>query len=189
MAGMYGGGSQGGAAMAQTKTSGGGGGGGMSFGVIGAVQAIGSAITEIYAGKVAKAQADYNRVIIDGQIKWIDFQKEITARQYERSKGRFISSFTASVAGAGLMPSGSPMAALLDSVTQINIDKAISMANIEQQKNYKIAEGQMQTAAGKAAKGAATVNAFSEILNGASNYAMYTKGINLSQGATKAGKQ
>jgi hypothetical protein len=78
---------------------------------------------------------------------------------------------------------------LLDSVTQINIDKAISRAKIEPQKNYKIAQGQMQTAAGKAAKGAATVNAFSEILNGASNYAMYTKGINLSQGATKAGKQ
>jgi hypothetical protein len=93
------------------------------------------------------------------------------------------------MAGAGVMPSGSPMSVLLDSLTQINIDRAIGMANLEQSKTYKLNEAAMSRVEGKGAQRAGTVNAFSSLLNGASDYAMYTKGINTSQGANRAGKQ
>lgn len=160
---------------------------------VGAASAISSAIVgitnAIMTGKVQKAQADYNAVIMEGKAKWIQFQKEIDAQQYNRYKNRFISKATASVAGAGLMMSGSPIAVMVDSLTQINIDKAISQANIQMEKDNTQAAARMYSVQGQIAKGNATINAFSAALSAGNDYALRKVKFDTDKGAKGAGKQ
>jgi len=171
----------------------GGGGGGSSGAAVGAASAISSAIigvtNAIMSGKIQKAQADYNAVIMDGKAKWIQFQKENDARQYNRYRNRFISKSVASVAGAGLMLSGSPLAALVDSVTQINIDQSVSQANIQMEKEAAISASKMYTVEGKMAKGNATINAFSALLDAGNDYGLRKVKFDTEQGAKSAGRQ
>jgi len=180
-----------GAAVSNTAYgSGSGAGAGGMFGAISVAQAISGVITSIKAGEVAKAQAKYNQAMLENKAKWIDLQKETDAEQYNRFRGRFISKSVASVGGAGLMMSGSPMAVLLDSVTQINIDKSVSQANLEQQKRFTIASAEMQGLEAKNATRTARVNAYSSILESGSNFLNYKTGgsFNMSQGAKNAGR-
>jgi hypothetical protein len=165
------------------------GGGGM-FGAAQIANAIVGVVQNIEQGKISKAQANYNAAMLEGKAKWIDLQKETEAAQYDRFRGRFIGKSVAAVAGAGLMMSGSPMAVLLDSVTQINIDKAVGQANLEQQKRFTLASADMERVNGKNAMRQAYTNAFSTALNSGSNYALYKSGaLDLSQGAKTAGRQ
>ena len=145
-------------------------------------------INSVQAGRVAKAQGDYNAAIAEGQAKWIDWEKSLENEKYTKFRNKFISSAIVASAGAGIALSGSPMASLLDSVTEINIDNAITQANLEQQKQYKVSEARMARTEGKNAQRAGVINAFSATLKGASNYALYKNGFNLNQGANKAGK-
>ena len=135
--------------------------------------AIVGVVQSIQTGKVAMAQARYNAALLEGKAKWIDFQKEITGRQYDRARNRFISKSINTIAGQGLQASGSPMAVLLDSVTQINIDKAISLSNLEQEKQYTKMEAERQLVEGRMSKSNATTNAFSHVLKGVSDYGLY----------------
>jgi hypothetical protein len=168
------------------------GGGGISaggaFGAAMISQGIMNATISIMQGRVTKAQADYNASILEGKAQWNEFQKGVAARQFDRTVGQIVGQGVARTAGAGLKFSGSPMAVMIDTVTQIKKDKAITLANIEQERIYNINAANMSRAEGKIAKSQAPVNALSEILKAGSNYAMY-RGLNISQGSTRAGKQ
>ena len=103
----------------------------------------------------------------------IDLQKDIESGQYERLKGQTMSKSMANIAKAGIMPSGSAMAVMLDAQTQISIDQAIGKFNFEQQKQYTLAEAEAIRRSGKQAVYSGYSNAFSTMLSGVSNYAMY----------------
>lgn len=161
---------------------------GSLFGGAMIAQGIFDAAVAIEQGRIAKAQADYNASILEGQARWNEFQADIEARQFNRTIGKVLGQGVAATAGAGLKFSGSPMAVMIDTVTQIKKDKAISLANIERERMYNVNAAQMTRIEGKNATRQATVNAFSSMLGAGSKYALYRGTINTSQGATKAGK-
>lgn len=161
--------------MGTTAPSGGGGGAG--FGVaMGISQAIIGVTQSIMQGKVAKAQANYNATLYEGKARLIDYQKQIEAGQYDRYRSKFMSKLMVAMAGMGLMPSGSPMAVMIDSLTQINIDKAIGQFNLEQQKQMATSQAEAYRVEGRNAKSQATTNAFSSVLKGSYTAGMYKYG-------------
>lgn len=148
----------------------------MSFGgVLLAMSAV-KAITEIGQGKAQQAEANYNATLLEGKANMIGAQAEIDYGQYNRKKGKALSTSMATIAGAGIAPGGSAMAVMLDAQTQINIDQAIGQFNYEQEKQYTLNEASQARRKGNQAVSSGYSNAFSTMLQGASNYAMYKGG-------------
>lgn len=108
-----------------------------------------SAIGQIQQGKAAQKEANYNAMITESQIGVIDTKAGIERVQYERLKAQTASTGYARMAKAGLMPSGSPMAVMLDTQTQINMDQAIGQYNFKAEKVYKQAEADSMRRSGK----------------------------------------
>ncbi len=74
------------------------------------------------------------------------------------------------VAKNGLQPSGSAMAVITATQTQMNIDKAINSFNIQQDINYTKAEADAQRRAGSAAVRSGYTGAFSALMKGSASY-------------------
>lgn len=142
--------------------------GGMTFALT-AVQAVSS----IGKGYAQQAEAGYNASLLEGKAGLIDVQKGIEKRQYERLKRRTLSKSMANLAASGLRPTGSPMAVMMDTLTQINLDQAIGQFNFEQQKRYTQAEADTFKRKGKMAVRAGYGNALSSLMQGAATYAEY----------------
>lgn len=163
-------------------------------GVILALSAV-QAVSQIGQGYAQKEEANLNAILLQGKANLIDVQKGIEKEQYTRFKAQMMGKSMAAIAKAGVMPSGSPMAVMLDAQTQINLDQAIGQFNLEQQKQYTLAEAESYKRAGRRAVSAGYTNAFSSLLSGVSSYAMY-KGygttpkttFDTTAGATKAGR-
>lgn len=166
----------------------------MSFGAALFAMSAVQAVSQIGQGYAQKAESNYNATLYEGKAQQIGVQQDIENAQYERLKGQTMSKSMANIAKAGIMPTGSAMAVMLDTQTQINIDQAIGKYNLEQQKQYTLAEADAYRRQGKQAVYTGYSNAFSTMLSGASNYATY-KGFgsnnktsfDLNSGATKAG--
>lgn len=152
------------------------GGGGSAFGAAMIANAITGVVQSIESGRVAMAQARYNAAILEGKAKWMDFQKDIVGQQYDRARGKMIGKSIVATAGANLRFSGSPQAVTQDSVTQLNIDRAIQMANIDMEKQYTLNAAEMELVKGRNEVRAQRVNAYSSVLNSAESYGMY-KGL------------
>lgn len=160
----------------------------MSFGGVMLAMSAVSAISQIGQGYVSKAEANYNATVAQEQAKSIEVQKQIEAGQYKRQAGKLVSTSLANISKAGIRPTGSAMAVMVDAQTQIGIDQAIGQYNLEQQKQFKTAQASQYKRQGKYAVYGGYSNAFSSLLKGVSNYAMYSGGLDLSQGAKRAGK-
>jgi len=160
----------------------------MSFGGLILAMAGVQAVTQIAQSRAVKSEANYNASLYDNQAKLIDQQKSIEYGQYQRFKGDTMSKQTAKIAGMGIGLGGSAMAVMLDAQTQINIDQAIGQFNLEQEKQYAKNTAGAYRRAGKRAVSDGYTNAFSSLLTGASNYALYRGGLDLNQGAKGAGK-
>lgn len=141
-------------------------------GVMLAMSAV-QAVSQIGQGYAQQAENKLNATLLEGKANLIDVQKGIEYRQYERLKAQTQATSMNRLAGSGLMPSGSPMAVMLDTQTQIGIDQAIGQFNLENEKRYTKAEADAQRRAGKRAVREGYTNAFSTMLQGVSNYAMY----------------
>lgn len=133
-----------------------------------------NAVSQISQGYVNQAEAKANASMIEGQAGLIDIQRDIEQGQYQRMKGRALSTSMASTAAMGVMPSGSAMAVMVDTQKQIEIDQAISRFNYNSERNLKMSEADAYRRKGKQAVYAGYTNAFSSMLSGASNYAMYS---------------
>lgn len=131
------------------------------------------AVSQISQGYAQKAEDKYNATLLEGKANLIDQQEQIQSGQYDRQKSQVLSSSMAITAKNGLLPQGSALAVMLDAQTQINIDQAIGKFNLEQEKTRTIAEANAQRRAGSQAVNTGYSNAFSSVLTGASNYAMY----------------
>lgn len=131
------------------------------------------AVSQISQGYAQKAENNYNATLLEGKANLIDQQAQIESGQYERLKGRTLSTGIADTAKNGLLPQGSAMAVMLDAQTQINIDQAIGQFNYAQEKNSTVAEANTQRRAGTAAVSSGYTKGFSSLLTGTANYAMY----------------
>lgn len=125
-----------------------------------------TAASQIGQGYAQKAEAKYNATILEGQAGLIQIQKDIENAQYERLKARTWSTSMARTAGAGLKPTGSAAAVMLDTQTQIGIDQVVGQFNFEMQKQYKQGEADAMRRKGKMAVQAGWTNAFTTMLQG-----------------------
>jgi hypothetical protein len=155
----------------------------MSFGATLFAMAAVQGISQITQGYAQKEEAKFNASLAEGKANLIGAQQEIDAGQYQRLKGQYMSTSMANIAKAGIMPTGSAMAVMLNTQTQINIDQAISKFNLEQQKQYTLSEANALRRQGRQSVSSGYSNAFSTVLSGASDFAKY-KRFNLNAGAT-----
>ena len=131
------------------------------------------AVSQIAQGYSQKAEANYNATLLEGKAQQIELARDIENAQYDRLKGKYMSKAVSNIAASGIGMQGSAVAVMIDTQAQISIDQAIANFGHTQEKNYTIAEANAQRRAGKAAVRSGYTNAFSTLLTGASNYAMY----------------
>jgi len=132
-----------------------------------------NAISQVQEGYAQKAEANLNATIVEGKSGLVQVQKETEYEQYQRLKGKTGATSMASIAGMGIMPSGSAMAVMLDTQKQIALDQSIGQFNYEMEKRSIMAEAEAIRRQGRAAARSGWSNAFSTMLSGVSNYAMY----------------
>jgi hypothetical protein len=168
-----------------------------------------SAVTQVMAGKAANEEAKINAGIYEQQAGFTDILSKLESDRYDiseglamtqfrRAKSKMTSTLTARTAGAGLEMSGTPMTVLIDNLTQMGIDEAITKynyatekaANVYSREQEKI--GMLSTASqlrykGKIARNTAYSNAFSTALQGAYGYG--TRSGLIKTDAKKAGGQ
>lgn len=130
-------------------------------------------VSQISQGYAQNAEAKFNATLLNNKADQIDVQKDIEFGQYQRLKGQYMSKSVSNAAKSGIALQGSALAVMLDAQTQISIDQAIGQFNLEQEKNYTKAQADAQKRAGRQAVYSGYSNAFSTMLQGTSNYAMY----------------
>lgn len=145
----------------------------MGFGGVMLAMSAVQGISQIGQGYAQNAEAKYNATIKEGQANMIGLQSDIEQGQYQRMKGQYLSKSTAQIGAAGIMPEGSAAAVMLDAQTQIGIDQAIAKFNKTQAENYTMQEADAYRRQGKQAVYSGYSNAFSTMLQGGANYAMY----------------
>jgi len=140
------------------------------------------AITSISAGNAKAAEDKYNATLAGLQGELIGVQGDITQGQYTRKAGQMAATQTAAVAGAGLEPTGSAAAVMLDTQTQIHTDMAIAKFNTEMGQNYTTAQSKAFKRQASEDTFTGYSSAFSDILSGAARYGAYTGRINTGDG-------
>jgi len=145
----------------------------MSFGGVMLALAGVQAIQQIGQGKTAQAEANYNASVTEGKAQMIDVSAGIAKGQDLRAMGKSLSTSMSQVAGSGIRPTGSSMAAILDAQTQMQIDMAIGQFNYQQEKNYTLSEADALRRGGQLKAQEGYTNAFSTLLKGVSTYGMY----------------
>lgn len=129
-----------------------------------------SAVNSISAGYAKKAEDNYNATLLDNKAALSQAQQEIQQGQDTKKASQYLSKSLAIVAKNGLQPSGSAMAVITATQTQLNIDKAINSFNIQQDINYSHAAADQQRRAGSSAVRSGYTSAFSALLNGSAKY-------------------
>jgi hypothetical protein len=142
------------------------------------------AVSQIGQGYVQKSEAKYNATLLEGKASLIDVQKGIENRQYERLKARTLSTSLSRTAGAGIKPTGSAMAVMLDTQKQINLDQITGQFNLDQKKRYTLYEAGSYRRSGKQAVKSGYMNAFSTMLSGGYRYGR-SKNIFTPQGTVR----
>jgi hypothetical protein len=126
--------------------------------------------SSIYSGKKLSTEAKFNAALKQQQANLIDQQMQLSIHQWDREIGRAKSTLTNRVAGSGIMMSGSPMAALVDMSTQMEMDKEIETYNLEMQKKGVLSEAAAYRRQAKTAKTVGYLNAFSGLLSAGADY-------------------
>jgi hypothetical protein len=134
--------------------------------------------TSISSGNAQNKEAKYNAALAEQQAANIENQKGLTAYQYNRQIGQVAGTTTARIAKSGLTMSGSPMAIMLDTYTQMEMDKRIQISNLETQKQQSLSQAQAYKRQGKTAQFAGYTNAFTSALSTGVNYGIYTGTFN-----------
>ena len=106
---------------------------------------VATAASQIMGGYAAKKESQYNANIFEQQANMIDSQKslqagmidqqkQLQAMQDDRAIRQVMGSTMAATAGKGIQFSGSPIAIMIDTRTQLEMDKAIGLYNLEMDK-------------------------------------------------------
>jgi len=164
---------------------------------LGAIQ-MGSSIAKGYQDK---KEAQYNANLIeqtgplyDTQIALVEKEKDLMTYQANRKIGQVMGASRAITAGKGLELSGSPIAIMHDTYTQMEMDKRINQQNLDLQK-YNIgvekqramSQAQAYRRAGSNAMFQGYTNAFTSALQTGVNYGIMSGSFNQA-GAKRAGK-
>lgn len=88
--------------------------------------------------KAIEQQGEYNALVYEQQAQVIDQQREVSAYQHTRLRGRYRGSIVAGAGGRGLKLSGSPLAVLADTESELLFDQAIDDYNLQINKNYAL---------------------------------------------------
>lgn len=139
-----------------------------------------SAYSSIKSGnqqaKAYSQQAEYNAQIYDQQAEMIQQKKKIQDYQANRQIARMKSSIVSKTAGKGLMLSGSPLAVMADTESQMLFDKAIGDYNLDIERNFAMSSASQTRYAGanqaKLSKAQGYSNAFTTLLNTGTNFAI-----------------
>jgi hypothetical protein len=160
----------------------------MALGAAGAI-ALGagafSATSQYMAGRqearAIQQKTAYDAAVYEQQAQMIQDKRKLTERQFNREAVRRRGAIVAASAGKGLRMSGSPLAVLADSETELLLNQQIADYNLRVQKGYA-QSGARQTRlqgqyASRAAKFSGFNNAFSTMLgSGISAYQMRRAG-------------
>lgn len=136
------------------------------------------AVTSISQGYAQGAEDKYNATIAGLQGQAAAVQGDITQGQLTRKGGMLASSQTAMAGAAGVIPTGSLAAVMLDTQTQINTDMAIAKYNTTMAENYASNQAAMFKRKAVADVTQGYESAFSDMLRGAGNAYMYGKSPN-----------
>lgn len=140
-----------------------------------------SAVSQVMGAQTqAKAitrQAEYNAQVYEQQAEMVQQKKKISDVQFARQQARVRSSIVAKTAGKGLMLSGSPLAVMADTESQLLFDKSIQDYNMDIDRNYALSGAAYSRQKGamdsRLTKYSGYSNAFSTILNTGASIGMY----------------
>lgn len=137
----------------------------MSF-VAGALGVMGVAksFSDYSAGKAEAAQANYNAGIERQQASMIEAQKGLEGYQYDRAIARMRATTVSRTAKSGLLLKGSPLATLIDTETQMQLDKSVGQYNLEYEKRYHLSVAEQYSAQARYAKARASSGLFTGLL-------------------------
>ena len=121
------------------------------------------------ASREAKYAGEYNAKIYEQQAGMIEEQKGLEAYQYNRTIRKMRGTAIARTAKSGLLLSGSPLNVMIDTETQLLLDKSIGQYNLEVQKRRALSGAQYYRYTGQQASKAALfggyTNAFTTLLS------------------------
>lgn len=150
-----------------------------------------SAGVSIYAGrqkgKEIETQAEYNALVYEEQAEMIEAQKGLEAYQYTRAIRKMSGTAIARTAKAGLLFSGSPVAAMIDTETQMLLDKMIGQYNLDVQKRYVLSGAAEYRRQGKISSKAAIFAGYSDAFTSLLQVGAYAS-TRMPKPATRAGK-
>lgn len=141
--------------------------------IVMATSTFGQAYSQIQQGYAEKAQAKYNAETYINKAKQIDVQKNIDYAKYEQTKSDYYSKSISNISKSGIMPNGSSLAVILETQRRIGIDQAISQFNLQNERNYTIAQANDEVRQGRQAVYRGYSNAFSTIMKKAEDAAKY----------------
>lgn len=128
------------------------------------------AASQVAGGIAQSRQSKYNAAIYNQQSQQIDIQKSLEAGQYNREKRQLVGTSIATTAKSGLTLSGSPIAVMIDSLSQLEMDKQIGQYNLEVEKRYASSAADMYKRKARYAMTAGITNAFSTTLMSGFDY-------------------
>ena len=148
----------------------------MSLGIAGSVllgAGAFSATTQVVgANQQAKAiqkQAEYNAQVYGQQAEMVKEQKNIQDKQFARQLARTRSSIVSKTAGKGFLLSGSALAIIADTESEMLFDKSIMDYNNATQRNYALSGANYYRQQGainsRLTRASGYGNAFSTVLN------------------------
>ena len=121
---------------------------------------------QIASGIAQSRESEYNAKLYQQQAKVLDIQSGLETYQYNRAIRQASGKTVAAVAKSGLRLEGSPMAVLVDTMTQMELDKSIMQYNYKVEKGYAMAGSEQYKRQAKAQMIGGFTNAFSTMLQG-----------------------
>lgn len=131
-------------------------------------------LNTILAGYAANYESKINSEILKGKAAMIDIQKGFEKRQYQRGIGQALSTSTAIVGGMGIKMTGSPLAAIIDQQTQMQLDMNISQFNLEQERLSTLRQASAERFKGRQAIRSGWTQGIMQTLQAGVNYAQAT---------------
>jgi len=121
------------------------------------------AVNSIMGGQAANKEAKYNASLLYEQAGMIENQKNLQTAQDERAIRFAMGRTVAATAKKGIEMSGSPMAIMIDTMTQMEMDKRITQYNYDMQKRGVIAQAEGVRRQGKQAQRAGVLGGLTSL--------------------------
>lgn len=144
--------------------------------------------SSVMSGVSQNKEAKYNASLMEQQAVNIENQKGLTNYQSNRQIGQVMATSRVRTAGAGLEMSGSPMAVMMDTYTQMEMDKRINLNNLETEKQQAYSQAEAYRRKGKTALYQGYTNAFTSALSTGVNYGLMSGSFDTNYANTSMGR-